>query len=92
MVLMENFRNTKMTKSDTVTNYLTKITQIRDQLATIGEVVIDEEMVRMALNGFINPWAPFIKGIVAQKTLPKFNRLWDDFIKEEIQEGSLAGQ
>jgi hypothetical protein len=92
MVLREKFRNTKMTRSDTVTNYLTKITQVRDQLAAVGEVVTDEEMVRTALNGFTKPWAPFIKGIVARETLPKFDRLWDDFIQEEIREESLAGQ
>jgi hypothetical protein len=54
--------------------------------------VTDEELVRMTLNGFSKPWAPFIKGIVARETLPKFDRLWDDFIQEEIQEESLAGQ
>jgi hypothetical protein len=44
------------------------------------EVVTDEEMVRTNLNGFTNPWTPFIKGIIAWETLPKFDRLWDDFI------------
>jgi hypothetical protein len=54
--------------------------------------MLDEELVRMALNGFSNPWAPFIKGIVASETLPKFDRLLNDFIQEEIWEESLAGQ
>jgi hypothetical protein len=85
MVLREKLRDTKMTRSDTVTSYLTKITQVRDQLAVVGEVVTDEELVRMTLNGFSKPWAPFIKGIVARETLPKFDRLWDDFIQEEIR-------
>jgi hypothetical protein len=61
MVLREKFRNTKMTRLDTMTSYLTKITYVRDQLSIVGEVMIDEEMVRMALNGFTKPWAPFIK-------------------------------
>jgi hypothetical protein len=65
MVSREKFRNTKMTRSDTVTNYLTKITQVHDQLVALGEVVIDEEMVRMTLSGFTKPWDSFIKGIVA---------------------------
>jgi 23S rRNA A1618 N6-methylase RlmF len=92
MGLREKIRNTKMTKSNTMTSYLTKITQVRDQLAAVGEVVTDEEMVRTALNSFAKPWAPFINGIVARETLPKFDRLWDDFIQKEIQEQSLAGQ
>jgi hypothetical protein len=92
MLLREKLRDTKMIKSNTVTNYLTKITQVHDQLAVVGEVMSEEELVRMALNGFSKPWAPFIKGIVAQETLPKFDRLWADFFQEEIQEESLAGQ
>jgi hypothetical protein len=75
-----------------MTSYLTKITQVCDQLVVVGEVVTDEELVRTALNGFSKPWAPFIKGIMARETLPKFDRLWDDFIQEEIREESLAGQ
>jgi hypothetical protein len=69
-----------MTRSYTVTSYLTKITRVHDQLVVVGEVVTDEEMVGMALNGFTKPWSPFIKGIVARETLPKFDKLWDDFI------------
>jgi hypothetical protein len=61
-------------------------------LVAVGEVMTDEEMVRTTLNGFTKPWAPFIKGIVAPETLPKFDRLWDDFIQEEIREESLVGQ
>ena len=69
-----------MTELDTVTSYLTKITQVHYQLAVVGEVVTDEEMVGIAFNGFTKAWAPFIKGIIARETLPKFDRLWDDFI------------
>lgn len=65
MMLREKLRNTEMTKLDTTTNYLTKITKVCDELVEIGENVIDEEMLRMALNGFTKPLTHFIKGIVA---------------------------
>jgi hypothetical protein len=61
-------------------------------LAAVGEVVSDEELVRTVLNGFSKAWALFIKGIVTQKKLLDFDRLWDDFIQEDIWEESLAGQ
>jgi len=35
---------------------------------------------------------PFIKGMMAQEILPKFDKLWDGFIQEEIREESLASQ
>ena len=50
MVLREKLRNTKMTNADTVTTYLTKISQVRDELGAAGEKVEDEELIRYALN------------------------------------------
>jgi hypothetical protein len=91
MALRDKLKDTKMTKLDTVTGYLTKITQVRHQLATVGEVVSDEELVGTTLNGFSKPCAPFIKGIVVWEKLPNFDKLWDDFIhKAKIREESLA--
>jgi hypothetical protein len=91
MVLREKLKETKMTKLDTVTNYITKITQVHDQLAVVGEFV-SNELMRTTMNGFSKPWAPFIKGIIAREKLPYFDSLWDDFIYEEIQGESLASQ
>jgi hypothetical protein len=79
MVLREKLKETKMTKLDTVTNYITKITQVHDQLAVVGEFV-SNELMRTTMNGFSKPWAPFIKGIIAWEKLPYFDSLWDDFI------------
>jgi hypothetical protein len=47
MVLREKLRDTKMTGSDTVTSYLTKIQQVRDELVAVGETVSDSELVRI---------------------------------------------
>jgi hypothetical protein len=47
MVLREKLRDTKMTGSDMVTTYLTWIRQVRDELAAVGETMIDSELVRM---------------------------------------------
>jgi hypothetical protein len=91
MVLREKLRGTKMSRSDTIASYLTRITQVRDELATVGEAVSEQELVRTTLNGFTKPWAPFVKGIVAREKLPDWERLWDDFIQEEIREESLHG-
>lgn len=63
-----------MTKTDTVASHLTKITQVRDELAVVGETVKDEELVRIALNGFSKPWDAFVHGIVARENLPGWER------------------
>jgi hypothetical protein len=51
MVLREKLKGIKMTKAENVTTYLTKITQVWDELGVVGEVVADSELVRTALNG-----------------------------------------
>jgi hypothetical protein len=57
-----------MSKSDTVASYLMRITQIRDQLAAIGEAVDDTELVNVALNGFPGSWEPFVQGFVHERS------------------------
>jgi hypothetical protein len=73
-----------MTRSNTVTTYLTRIRQVRDELVAIGEAVDDSKLVRTALKGFTKEWTPFIKGIVAREKLLDWSRLWDDFVQEEL--------
>ena len=52
MILHNKLRSVEMTRSDIVTNYLMKVTQIHDQLALDGEKVEDKELVNQALYGF----------------------------------------
>ena len=68
MVLREKMRNTKMTDADTVTTYLTKISQVKDELGAPSEKVEDEELVRYALNGFTAKWHTFVQGVVSRET------------------------
>ena len=69
MVLQDRMRSTKMAKGEGVVPYLTRLTQIRDELGAIGSKIVDEELVRIALNGFSKPWDTFVKGVVARKKL-----------------------
>ena len=62
MVLQERMCNTKMAKGEGVVPYLTRLTQIRDELGTVGSKTELEELVRIALNGFSKPWDTFLKG------------------------------
>ena len=45
-----------MAKGEGVVPYLTRLTQIRDELGVIGSKAVDEELVRITLNGFSKPW------------------------------------
>jgi hypothetical protein len=91
MVLQERLRGTKMAKGEGVIPYLTRLTQIRDELGAVGSKTEDFELVRIALNGFSKPWDSFVRGIVAREKLPDWQCLWDDFVQEEIRLGQASG-
>jgi hypothetical protein len=70
MVLREKLRNIKMIEIEKVSSYLTRITQVRDELGTVGEVIWDGELIRIALNGFSKKWNTFVKGGVSRENCP----------------------
>jgi hypothetical protein len=74
-----------MLEDELVTSFLGRYTQIRDELATVGEVVNPNSLVRQAMNSFTKPWGPFLQGIVAREVMPTWERMWDDFVQEEIR-------
>ena len=83
MALKEELMSTNMSKSVTVASYLPEITHVPDKLEAIEEIVTNAELVRVAQNGVTKPSTPFVKGSVARENLPRWERLWDDFIQEE---------
>ena len=55
MVLREKLKSIRMVKAESVTSYLARITQVRDELGAIGEKVEGSELVRTSLNGMAKP-------------------------------------
>ena len=80
-----------MKNDEGVASYLTRVTQVKDELAIVGETIPDSKLVRIALKGFTKKWEVFVKCIVGKETLPSWSRLWDDFTQDEIQDGSQVG-
>jgi hypothetical protein len=83
LTLRNQLRNMKMENSKSVSSYLMRVSQIRDQLAAIGDVISDKELVTTTLNGFPTFWIPFVQGMCARSKLPKFDKLWVDCTHEE---------
>ena len=61
VVLREKLKSIKMAKVEGVTSYLTRISQVRDELVAVGEVVSGSKLVRIAGNGVSNPWVVFFR-------------------------------
>jgi hypothetical protein len=77
-VLGDKLRNIKMAKSKSAVSYLTKFTQVKDELAGVGETVPNKDMVSFALLGFPKSWENFIDAVNGTKKLPDWERLWSD--------------
>jgi hypothetical protein len=81
-----------MLEDELVTSFLGRYTQIRDELAAIGEVVNPNSLVRQTMNSFTKSWGPFVRGIVARGVMPTWERMWDDFIQKAIRLAAEASR
>jgi hypothetical protein len=88
MALWDKLHGARMVKGESVATYLTWVAQVKDELAVVGEVILDLELVQISLKGFTKEWEVFIKCVVGRENLPDWSRLWDDFTQEEVWGGS----
>jgi hypothetical protein len=79
MALKDKLHDTKMGKEERFSSCLTQVAQVKDKLPTVGEVISDLELVRIALKGFTKEWEVFVKCVVGHEHIPYWSRLWDDF-------------
>jgi hypothetical protein len=85
LVLHDRLTDICMLEDESVTSFLGRYTQIRDELGVVEEVVDPKSMVRTILNNFTKPWGPFIRDIVAREVMPTWKRMWDEFVQEETR-------
>ena len=83
-----------MQKGEGVTSYLTRLHNVRDELATVGEKPFDDELVCTTLNGFSKECCTFVQVIYGGDTLLDWDCLWSDFTQGELRlnlaEGTIS--
>ena len=52
LVLEDKFKSTKMLKGESVTSYLMRFSQIKDELISIDVTILDGNMVSISLKGY----------------------------------------
>ena len=80
-----------MARGDSIPSFFMKISDIRDQWGSMGEIISDRELVMITLNGFLAHWEPFIQSASGRSKLPKFDRLWVDCTQEETRLAARGG-
>ena len=74
-----------MTKGGTIATFFMKISEIKEQLEAIGEIMSDRELVLSTLNNLPKHWEPFLQSLSGRESLPTFDRLWTYCTQEEIR-------
>jgi hypothetical protein len=85
LTLKSQLQSTKMTKGDTVAIFFMKISEIKENLEFIGEIMSDRELVLSTLNNLPKHREPFLQSISGRESLPTFDRLWTYCTQEELR-------
>lgn len=72
-----------MSSLDSIATYFMRVSQLRNELLSIGDTIDDGDLVSVTLNGFPTSWEPFLQGVCARAQLPSFDQLWTDRVQEE---------
>jgi hypothetical protein len=91
LALKDKLRKIKMEKGETIPKYLTKFTQCRDELGSVGITVSEEDMVSLALLGLPKSWHSYQDSVNGREKLPDWERLWSDLMQDEIRRNTRDG-
>jgi hypothetical protein len=74
--LKNELHDMKMNDDDNIESYLVRISQLRDQLQAIEEIISEKELVNIILNGLPKTWDAFVASVNTRKEYPTFKELW----------------
>ena len=69
LALKDKLRKVKIEKGDTIQKYLTKFTQCRDELGSVGITVADDELVSLALIFLPKSWHSYQESMNGREKL-----------------------
>jgi hypothetical protein len=83
MSLKNELHDMKMNSDDTIKPYFVRISQLRDQLQAIKEIISEKELVNIVLNGIPKTWDALFTSMNTRKEYPTFEELWTCCTQEE---------
>ena len=92
MNLRNSLKNLKIQNVETIPSYLTRVSQVKEQLEAVDEEGENVEIVMTTLNCLPRSWDSFIQGIFARRKLINFSRLWEECSQEEAREKKMGSE
>ena len=65
-----------ISKEEGIASYFMRISEIRDQLQDLGEIIFGKEMTTIVLNTLPEEWGNFTSSIYGKKEATPFKDLW----------------
>jgi len=65
----------KISKEEGIASYFVRVSQIRDQLQELGEIMFDKEMNTVVLNALPDEWGNFVSSIYGNNEANTFTKL-----------------
>ena len=86
MNLRTQLKGTKMSKGESIQDYFTRISQIKEKLSDIVDTLDEDELVMTSLNGLTRPWDLFIQNLCVRKESMKFAQYGKIAYKKKLQQ------
>jgi S-adenosylmethionine synthetase len=83
MSLKNELCDMKMSDDDNITSYFVRISQLKDQLQAIEEIILEKELVNIVLKGLPKTWDAFSASMNTRKDYPTFEELRTCHAQEE---------
>jgi hypothetical protein len=83
MSLKNELCDMNMNDDDNITSYFVRISQLRDQLQAIEEIISEKELINTVLNGLPKTWDAFSASMNTRKEYLTFEELWNCCAQEE---------
>lgn len=83
--LRNQLYRTRMSNDEYMSTYLMKISQLRDQLQRLGEVIFDSQITTCVLNALPSEWRSFATSLYSRKDTTPFDEIWVQCILEETR-------
>lgn len=92
LAFKEKIKSIQISKGDPIITYLSKFTWVWDELCGVGVTVASSDLVSLALLGLHKSWENFQDVVSGRENIPNLERLWSDYVQEEIQRGARVGR
>jgi hypothetical protein len=83
MSLKNELHDMKMNDDESIPSHFVIISQLRDQIQAIEEIISEKEPVNIVLKGLPKTWDAFVASMNTRKKYPTFDELWTCCVQEE---------